>query len=142
MFDPFLFVQNRIAGKRVTMDETIDFSSYNVLAVLSSDVSLVPCVSALNTIGFTKLPKDVQAKIFNGFNHIYMDTRWGRAKAADVAQREHLIKKIMAVYGTTYNTAVYHLDCGRIDVDFVNEKYAFKVEHVAPPPAKKAKSKK
>lgn len=127
-FDALEFVANRNAGLKVSEQEIMDFLPYNAFQAISMDARFIKQVTALNTIEFSKLPKEAQAKIFNGFNNRGINVTWCRAKAADNAAKEKFIEKAMTIYKMPYNTVVECMRHGLLDINYIEETYACQYE--------------
>lgn len=137
MFDPFEFVANRNAGMKVSDQECMEFVQYNAMQAISMDPRYRNMVVALNTVETSHLPKDIQAKLCNGFNGRAIDTRWCRAKTSDIAARDKFIDKVVAVYGIPYNDAMENIRHGLINRQYVEEAYAIRFEGRAINPNRK-----
>ena len=132
MFDAFEFVQNRAEGKRVSPIEASEFDAYKTIEVLSMDPNLIDWALRLNTIAVTKIPREMQAKVFNAFNCMKINVNWCRARIAEISARNALINKIMTVYSMSCNTATYLLDNNLVDEKYVEEQYDYAINHVVP----------
>lgn len=122
-FNAFTFINNRVEKFPITEEEIAEFKAFNVLQSLSMDRRWLRIAAGLNNTDFTKLPLEVQAKVFKALGGMKVDNRWCRAKNEAIAARDAFVNKVMVVFNMSHNSAVANIRAGVIDRKYVEEAY-------------------
>ena len=122
-FNAFTFLNNRIEKLPLSDAEIGEFKAYNVLQSLSMDRRYIKIANGLNNTNFTKLPLELQAKMFKALGGMQVDNRWCRAKTEVLAARDAFINKVMVVYDMSHNSAWANVRADVIDRKYVEEAY-------------------
>lgn len=131
-FDHAQFIENRILGKPVSMDEIAEHDTYAAIYSLSMTPIIFRELLAINTVEFTKLSTKVRAKVMQGFNRKKLNTGYLRAFPQEINKKNSDRDKVMAVYECSFSSADSMMRNGEIDMKLVEEMYDYKVKGLAP----------
>ncbi len=141
-FDHEKFIQDRIAGRKMTMEDIASHDTYAAIYSLSMTPSLYPMLRQLNTIEFSRWTTKVRAKVMEAFNGCKLNTGYLRAYPSEIAAANKLREQVMAVYETSASSAESMIRNKEIDPVLVNDMYEYKINGKLPEGKKNARRKK
>lgn len=141
-FDHKKFIMDRVAGNPVTAADIVDFDTFAAIYTLSMTPALTNIANALNTIEFTKLPKHVQAKVFEGFNKMPISDGYIRAYPSEINAVNERRELIMDAYDVSMTEADLLYRYGLVDMKLLKEYHDYRFEGILPKTKRTAKAKK
>jgi hypothetical protein len=141
-FDHEKFIQDRIAGRKMTMEDIAEHDTYAAIYALSMTPSIYKSLLALNTVEFSRLTTKVRAKTMEAFNKCKLNTGYLRAYPTEIAAVNKLREQVMSVYETSASSADFMIRNGEIDKDVVADLYEYKINGKLPEGKKKNASRK
>lgn len=141
-FDHAKFIQDRIDGKPMGMEDIAEHDTYAAIYSLSMTPSIYKQLLVLNTVEFTRLTTKVRAKVMEAFNGKKLNPGYLRAFPQEIAKENKDREKVMAVYETSASSANSMILHKEVDMDLVSDFYDYKVNGVLPKEAGKRARKK
>lgn len=141
-FDHAKFIQDRILGKPMGMEDIAEHDTYAAIYSLSMTPAIYKQLLAINTVEFTRLTTKVRAKVMNAFNGMKLNTGYLRAHPTEIANANKLRDMVMTVYNTSSSSANSMIRNGEIDEELVKDMYEYKVNGKLPEGKKNARRKK
>jgi hypothetical protein len=141
-FDHEKFIQDRIAGRKMTMEDIASHDTYAAIYSLSMTPSIYKSLLALNTVEFSRLTTKVRAKVMEAFNGCKLNTGYLRAFPTEIAATNKLREQVMAVYETSASSANSMIRNKEIDPELINDLYEYKVNGKLPEGKKNVRRKK
>ena len=141
-FDHEKFIQDRIAGRPMSMEDIASHDTYAAIYSLSMTPSIYKPLLALNTVEFSRLTTKARAKVMEAFNGAKLNTGYLRAFPAEIAATNKLRDQVMAVYETSASSADSMIRNGEVDLETIGELYEYKVNGKLPEGKKNVRRKK
>ena len=122
-FDCFEFLRNRIKCIPPTQEEQETFDFWSTLVAFSMVPGSVPVIDAINTIGFSRLPKKIQCMAFTQLDGKSMYGQWQKTKTSKVSAKKDVIDKMCRLFGCSENEARSYIDYEIYDEKRINHLY-------------------
>jgi len=122
-FDCFEFLRNRTKCIPPTQEEQETFDFWSTLVAFSMVPGSMPVTDAINTVGFSRLPKKVQCMTFTQLDGKSMYGQWQKAKASKTKSTKDFIDKLCKLFGCSENEAKSFIDHKIFDEKRINHLY-------------------
>lgn len=140
-FNPFDFLGERTKCIPPTQEQQESFDFWSTLVAFSMVPGSVPVCDAINTIGFSRLPKKFQCMAFTQLDGRYMYGKWQKAKATTTESKKDYVNKMCKLFDCSENEAKSLIENKIYDEKRINNLYemAFEPEKIKVAKAPKTK---
>lgn len=124
-FDQFTFLRNREAKLPLTQEERETFTLWPTLVAMSmSKADNMPLIlDKMNTLGFSRLPKELQAVCITQFDGKKLSGQWQKQKETSKKVKKEYILRICKIFDCSENDAKSAIDNNRYDENVINDLY-------------------
>ena len=127
-FNSFDFLSKRTKCIPPTQEEQESFDFWSTLVAFSMVPGSMPVCDAINTIGFSRLPKKFQCMAFTQLDGKYMHGKWQKIKTSKTKSNKDYTNKICKLLDCSENEAKSLVDNKILDEKRINYLYEMTYE--------------